>query len=98
MKRGGCPRSIGIRCQRETRLRGGRPPVCPDGMLALGVNRPRWSLRDDVGGRRAVADRQSRAARVTGEGLSLVVDMELVHDAVHKRGQHERGGTDEQQP
>ena len=67
-------------------------------MLAMEVNRPRWSSGDAVGGRRAGADRQSRAARVTGEGLSLVVQMELVHDAVHERGQHERGGTDEQQP
>jgi hypothetical protein len=56
-------------------------------MLAMEVNRPRWSSLDAVGGRRAVADRQSRAARVTGEGLSLVVDMEFVHDTVHKRGQ-----------
>jgi hypothetical protein len=67
-------------------------------MLAMEVNRPKWSSRDDVSGRRAVADRQPRAARAAGEGLSLVVDMELVHDTVHKRGQHERGGTDEQQP
>jgi hypothetical protein len=67
-------------------------------MLAMEVKRPTWSSRDDVGGRRAVADRQSRAAPVTGEEFSLVVEMELVHDAVHERGQHERGGTDEQQP
>jgi hypothetical protein len=69
--------------------RGGRPPVCPDGMLVLEVNRSKWSSGDDVVDRRVVADRQPRAARVTGEGLSLVVEMEPVHDTVHERGQHE---------
>ena len=56
-------------------------------MLAMEVNQPKWSSREDVGGRRAVADRPPRAARATGEALSLVVEMEFVHDAVHKRGQ-----------
>ena len=71
------------------------PPSLPRRHAGDGGQSPQGFLSGDVSGRRAVADRQSRAARVTGEELSLVVEMEFVHDPVHERGQHERGGTDE---